>query len=97
MWLGVSDDERRVNNGSIVYHASRERLKPERNVVMSACSGNIDGTDDIIHDVGVDTSMAFFEFSKSSIYDALSCVPRLCPAMSWANSPVNDMCDGCVR
>ena len=82
MWLGVSDDERRVNKGSMVYHASR---------------GNIDGTDEITHDVGVDTLMVFFEFSKSSIYDALSCVPRLCPAMSWANSPVNDMCDGCVR
>ena len=75
MWPGVSDDERRVKSGSIVYQAMRERLKPERSVFLSFDSWNIDGTLEIIHDVGVDTSMVFFVFSKSSMYDALSCVP----------------------
>ncbi|CDD05929.1 unknown [Prevotella sp. CAG:592] len=55
------------------------------------------GTLDIIHDDGVLTSMVFFVFSKSSIYEALSCVPLACPAMSWANSPVKDICDGWVQ
>ena len=41
--------------------------------------------------------MAFFAFSKSSIYDALSCVPLAVPEISWANSPVNEICDGCVQ
>ena len=41
--------------------------------------------------------MAFFVFSKSSRYDALSCVPLACPAMSCANSPVKEICDGCVQ
>ena len=97
MWLGVSDEERRVKSGSMVYHARRERLKPERSVDLSPDSGNIDGTDEIIHDVGVDTSMVFLVFSKSSMYEALSCVPLLCPAMSCANSPENEMLEGCVR
>ena len=97
MWPGVSDDERRVKSGSMVYQAMRERLKPERSVFLSFDSWNIDGTLEIIHDVGVDTSMVFFVFSKSSMYDALSCVPWLCPAMSCANSPENDMEEGCVR
>ena len=63
---------------------------------MSFDSGNIDGTLDIIHDDGELTSIVFLASSKSSIYDALSCVPLLCPAISCANSADRDMFDGCV-
>ena len=72
MWLGVSDDERLVKILSMEYQASSERLKPLLRVVLSCASGNSEGTLDIIHDVGVDTSMVFLVFSKSSRYDALS-------------------------
>ena len=64
---------------------------------MSLDSGNIDGTLDSIHDVGVRILILLVEFSKSSIYEALSCVPLLCPAMSWANSPVKEIWEGWVR
>ena len=49
------------------------------------------------HEVGVDTSMAFFVFSKSSRYEALSCVPCDCPAIRCANSADKEMLDGWVR
>ncbi len=57
----------------------------------------MDGTLEIIHDVGSLTSMQFLVFSKSSRYEALSCVPLAVPAMSLANSPVKEICDGCVQ
>ena len=44
MCPGVSEELRRVKSGSMVYQASNERLKPERSVVLSVCSGNIEGT-----------------------------------------------------
>ena len=72
MCPGVSDDERRVNNGSIEYHANCERLKPLFSEVLSADSSNIDGTLESTHDVGVETSIELFVFSKSSMYEALS-------------------------
>ena len=64
---GVSDELRRVNRGSMLYHASSERLYPLCSVVLSLCSGNIDGTLDNTQDVGVDTSMVLLVFSKSSM------------------------------
>ncbi len=67
MCPGVSDDERRVKRGSIVYHAKSERLYPLFSVVLSVDSLNIDGTLESIHDVGVDTSMELSVFSKSSM------------------------------
>jgi hypothetical protein len=51
----------------------------------------------MVHACGPDTSMPLVVFSKSSRYEALSCVPLACPAMRWANSPVNVICEGCVR
>ena len=81
----------------MVYHASNERLNPLRKVVLSLCSGNMEGTLDMTHEVGVETSIFVVVFSKSSKYEALSCVPWLCPAMSCANSALNEMCEGCVR
>ena len=81
----------------MLYHESRARLKPLVTESLSAYSGNIVGTLERIHDFGSLTSMAFFVFSKSSIYEALSCVPLACPAISCANSPVNVICDGCVQ
>ena len=50
-----------------------------------------DGTLEIIHDEGVEMSILLVEFSKSSRYDALSWVPWLCPAMSWANSALKEI------
>ena len=97
MWLGVSEEERRVNNGSMLYHAICERRKPLDSEVLSLLSPNMEGTLDSTHEVGVETSSFVVLFSKSSIYEALSCVPLLCPAKSFANSPVNDMAEGCVR
>ena len=67
MWLGVRLDERRVNSGSMVYHDISERLKPLLRPVLSRLSANIDGTLEIIHDVGVDTSISLSVFSKSSM------------------------------
>ena len=59
----------------MVYHASNERLNPLRKVVLSLCSGNMEGTLDMTHEVGVETSIFVVVFSKSSKYEALSCVP----------------------
>ena len=81
----------------MLYHASLARLKPLVRPLRSSCSGKSDGVLEMNHDLGSDTSMPLFVFSKSSMYDASSCVPPACPAMSCANSPVNDICDGCVR
>ena len=64
---------------------------------MSAYSGNIVGTLDSVHDLGSSTSMPFLAFSKSSMYEALSCVPPAVPAMRCANSPVKEICDGWVQ
>ena len=97
MWPGVSELLRRVNNGSMLYHANNERLKPLASVVLSLCSANMDGTLEMIHEVGVLTSIEDLVFSKSSRYEALSCVPWLWPAISCANSPVNEIFEGCVR
>lgn len=72
---GVSDDERRVKSGSMVYQAICERLWPERRVVLSLLSEKVDGTLDRLHDVGSRTLILSVVFSKSSMYDALSCVP----------------------
>ena len=66
MWAGVSDDERRVNSGSMLYHARSERLKPDLSVVLSLCSANMEGTEESIHDLGELTSMVLLVFSKSS-------------------------------
>ena len=97
MWAGVSDDERRVNSGSMVYHAICERLKPERNVDLSLLSAKMDGTEERTHDVGSSTEILSVVPSKSSIYEALFCSPLACPANSLANSPVKLICEGCVR
>ena len=51
----------------------------------------------MVHALGSLTSMRLVELSKSSMYEALSCVPLAVPAMSWANSPVNVICEGCVQ
>ncbi len=80
-----------------MYQASKARLNPLLSVALSDCSGNIVGTLESTHDVGADTSMEFFVFSKSSIYEALSCTPPACPAINCANSPVKEICDGCVQ
>ena len=97
MWPGVSELLWYVKRGSMVYHAIWARLKPLASVCLSLDSANMDGTLESTHDLGSDTSMPFFVFSKSSMYDALSCVPPACPAMSCANSVVSDICEGCVQ
>ena len=56
----------------------------------------MEGTLDMIQADGVLTSRALEVFSKSSRYDALSCVPLACPAINWANSAFNDSCEGWV-
>ena len=66
MWDGVREDERRVKRGSMVYHAMSARFWPERSVCLSVCSAKNDGTLDIVHDVGEETSMVSLAFSKSS-------------------------------
>ena len=81
----------------MLYHASSERLKPLVTESLSLCSLNMEGTLDNTHALGSLTSIPFLAFSKSSMYDALSCVPPACPAMSWANSPVKVICEGCVQ
>ena len=53
------------------------------------------GTEDMIQEVGEETSMVFLVFSKSSIYDALSCVPCACPAINCANSAESEIFEGC--
>ena len=80
----------------MVYQANCDRLKPLVNPVWSLLSTNIDGTLDNIQLVGVETSILSVAFSKSSRYEALSCTPWFCPAMSWANSPENEMDEGWV-
>ena len=50
----------------MVYHAICERLNPLLNVVLSVLSGNIAGTLDNIHEVGVETSILLAALSKSS-------------------------------
>ena len=97
IWSGVRVLLSYVKSGSMLYHAIRALLKPLVSPVRSSCSGKSDGVLEMNHDFGSDTSMPFLVFSKSSIYDASSCVPPACPAMSCANSPVNDICEGCVR
>ena len=52
MWAGVSELERLVNSGSMLYHARRARLKPLVTESLSARSRNIDGTLESTHDVG---------------------------------------------
>ncbi len=81
----------------MLYHESSARLKPLVTESLSAYSAKASGTLESTHDVGSATEMAFLAFSKSSIYEALSCVPLAVPAMSWANSPVKEICDGCVQ
>ena len=81
----------------MLYHASKLRLYPLRSVVLSVDSGKSEGTLEMTQVVGWLTSMVFFVFSKSSKYDARSCVPLLCPAINCANSAERDMCEGCVR
>ena len=80
----------------MVYHAICALLYPLASVVLSELSANIDGTLDSTHDFGDDTSIPFFVFSKSSIYEASSCTPLACPAISCANSPLKEICDGWV-
>ena len=75
----------------MLYHANKLRLKPLRSVALSVDSGKSEGTLDIIQVVGWLTSIVFFAFSKSSKYDALSCVPLLCPAINCANSAENEI------
>ena len=63
---GVRDEDRLVNSGAILYHAMSERLNPLLRVVLSVASVKNVGTLEIIHDAGLDTSIVFFVFSKSS-------------------------------
>ena len=77
MWAGVSELLCRVNSGSMLYHASKLRLYPLLSVVLSVDSEKSEGTLDITQLVGWLISIVFFVFSKSSKYDAWSCVPWL--------------------
>ena len=81
----------------MVYHAKRARLKPLVTESLSAYSLNVLGTLEITHVLGSNTVIPFIELSKSSIYEALSCVPLAVPAISCANSPVKEICEGCVQ
>ena len=81
----------------MLYHASSERLKPLVTESLSLTSLNREGTLDMVHAFGSLTSILLVAFSKSSIYEALSCVPPACPAIRWANSPVKDIWEGCVQ
>ena len=86
-----------MNSGSIVYHANRALLKPLVTESLSAYSLNDLGTLEITHDLGSMTLIPFLAFSKSSIYEALSCVPLAVPAIRCANSPVKDIREGWVQ
>ena len=66
MWEGVREEERLVNSGSMVYQARSERLYPLRRVVLSVDSGNIEGTDESTHCVGVRMLILSVDDSKSS-------------------------------
>ncbi|CDA44377.1 uncharacterized protein BN693_01767 [Prevotella sp. CAG:5226] len=57
----------------------------------------MEGTLERFHSLGLEISISLFEFSKSSMYEALPCAPLLLPAMSWANSAEKLMLDGVVQ
>ena len=80
----------------MLYQASSERLKP---LVTESLAYSLKylGTLESTHDLGSETLMPFLALSKSSIYEALSCVPPAVPAIRWANSPVKVICEGWVQ
>ena len=80
--------------GSTLYQANKARFMPLVTSVLSPLSWKVEGTLDMVHCLGLLRSIYDLASSKSSIYEALSCVPPAVRAISWANSPVNEIYEG---